>query len=90
MMDYGECVDLLCSKADKLGKEKGRKLASSIPEFKSSGWLISALVNTAKSSLPTLMGYMEQAKTLKNEPAGNLAPNPKSIIVDDAIFDVNF
>ena len=89
LMDYGECVDLLSSEAEKSGIEKGKKMADSIPEseFHSSGW-VAVFTTAAKIFLPITMGYVEKRLALSNSPAGNLAPDPKNIIVDDAIFKI--
>ena len=89
LMDYGECVDLLSAEAAKRGSEQGEKMADSISGFSSLGWLGQVISVLAKEGLPLLMGCVEMNKTLKNEPAGNLAPDPKNIIVDDSIFEVS-
>ena len=88
LVDYGECVDLLSSEAAKLGSEKGEKMADSIPDFSSFGWLGSVISGLAKTGLPLLMECVEQIQTLQDEPAGNLVPDPKNIIVEDSIFEV--
>ena len=88
-IDYGKIVDLLSSKAAKSGREKGIKIATTINEFSPIGWLGSIISKTSKDVLPTLMEQAEKIQRLANEPAGDISPDPKRIMVDDSIFEVN-
>ena len=87
MMDYGECVDLLISGADKLGKETGTKMEAFIPNFQCFGWLGEPIMATIKSSLPMTMAEIAKALALENTPAGSLETQPKDLIFDDPIFE---
>ena len=88
-IDYGKIVDLLSSKAAKSGREKGVKMATAISEFSSIGWLGSIISTASKELLPTLMEQAEKIQRLADEPAGDLSPDHKRIMVDDSIFEVN-
>jgi Cdc6-like AAA superfamily ATPase len=94
-MDYGKFVDLLSAEAAAKGEKEGRKWATSILDFTPPTWLKIAFSilplelvpkDKAETILSQLGSSLERLKALMNEPSGSLAPNPKDIIVDKAIF----
>lgn len=89
-MDYGKCVDLMAVEAAISGGEKGRQWASAISISSTGqevGWLGAIISKSVEAILPKLMSFAAEKQAIANNPAGNMSPDPKAIIVDDAIFE---
>ena len=85
-IDYGKCVNLLKELAREQGRAKGEKalgvgITGAIVDFMPGRW-----TKLLTKTMPTIMGLIQTRKALAEEPAGNIAPNPQDIMVDDAIF----